>query len=192
MSTDLSLVDRLRIERAVWTVDTYLSSLPARRQRAIRRELRANLRASAAQIGARQAIRDLGSLRRLSIDYLSAEYRGRPSPSMLKGLFWVVAVEAVILTAYVVGIGSFINGLEAAGPAPGSYLARWPVFGMQATVTYDTGGEFTGMTSELFLPVLLAWVSGAFVLGSRLWRLIPLMRHRPPRATTPPVPAGDH
>ena len=40
MSNTLTLVDRLRIERVVWTVDLLVSDLPHRSQRAIRRELR--------------------------------------------------------------------------------------------------------------------------------------------------------
>jgi hypothetical protein len=58
-------------------------------------------------------------------------------------------------------------------------------------VTYDSAGQFSGLSGELFLPTLLAWVTGAFVLGSRLWRVIPAWRDRSRRVAAPPVPADS-
>ncbi|MBX6752132.1 MAG: hypothetical protein IRY85_21135 [Micromonosporaceae bacterium] len=174
----LTFIDRLRIERAVWTVDTYLSVLPMRRQRDIRRELRANLRASAAQVGARTAVRNLGNLRRLSYEYLSAEYRGRPWPTPLKGLAWVLVVEVVLFTAWLTAVDSYRDGLAAAGAPPGTYSFRWPLFGLGSQVTVDSSSEFPVQVFTLSLLEFLAWLAAIFVLGSRLWRVIPRWRDR--------------
>lgn len=170
----LTLIDRLRIERAVWTVDAYLSVLPQRRQRAIRRELRANLRASAAAVGSRAAVRDLGGLRRLSIDYLSAEYRGRPWPSLFKGLVWVVAAEALLLTAWLEAFSSYRDGLAAAGAAPGNYTVEWPLFGFAGEITVDGAGDFAREVFTLSPLPFFAWLAAVYVIGSRLWRAVPL------------------
>jgi len=178
----LTFVDHLRIERAVWTVDTYLSVLPMRRQREIRRELRANLRASAAQVGSKAAVRNLGSLRRLSYEYLSAEYRGRPWPIPFKGAAWMIITAAFLLTAWTVAVDSFRAGLADAGAPPGTYTVHWPLFGFGGEITVDSSGGFTQHTFTLSLLVWLAWLLGAFVVGSRLWRVIPRwwdrLRHR--------------
>jgi len=74
MSHDLTLSDRLRIERAVWTLDGRLQDLPRTSRVAKRRELRANLRAAAADVGVAEALHRLGNLRRLAAEYLVAEY----------------------------------------------------------------------------------------------------------------------
>lgn len=168
----LTFIDRLRIARAVWTVDAYLSPLPTRRQREIRRELRDNLSASAAQIGAKAAVRNLGSLRRLSYEYLSAEYRGRPWPSPFKGAAWMIVTAAFLLTAWTVAVDSYGDGLAAAGAPPGTYTLYWPLFGFGGEITVDSSGDFSRHVFTLSLLVWLAWLLGAFVVGARLWRVI--------------------
>ena len=80
MSETLIWTDRLRIERRVWTLNTYLQTLPRRSQLAKRRELRVNLRAAAADVGTKEALRRLGNVRTIAADYISAEYDG-PRPS---------------------------------------------------------------------------------------------------------------
>jgi len=173
MPSTLSLIGRLRIERAVWTHDTYLQGLPSRARVAIRRELRNNLRSSASEIGAREAIRSLGSLRRLALGYLDAEYgEGRPRPQILKGLFWSTAVDIVIVVALLFSFESYMDGLEAAGADPGTYTwSTGRVFGLTGEVTFDANG-FVGFwlsaSALFFLPSLIA-----FVIGGRLWRAVP-------------------
>jgi len=46
----LTWKDRMRIERAVWTLDSYLRNLPRKSRIAKRRELRVNLRAASADV----------------------------------------------------------------------------------------------------------------------------------------------
>lgn len=174
----LTFIDRLRIERAVWTVDAYLSPLPARRQREIRRELRANLRASAAQVGAKAAVRNLGSLRRLGYEYLSVEYRGRPWPTPLRGIGWMITTAVVLAVAQVMAVTAYERGLMDADAEPGTYTLEVPVIGVVGQITVDSSGETASLSFYLSLLVWLAWLLGAFVVGSRLWRVIPRWRDR--------------
>ena len=183
----VTLMDWLFIERVVWTVDTYVQSLPGRSRRAIRRELRANLRASAAELGRAEAIRRLGSLRRLSREYLDAEYGHDGSrPQLLRGVFWALTIEAVIIVALIGGFESFLAGVESAGrPGPGTY--SWnslSLLGLSGEVSYDATGlsEFSFLVSG-FAPL---YVLAGFIVGSRLWRLVPawLRRVRKPRVPT--------
>jgi hypothetical protein len=163
--------DRLRIERTVWTLDAYVQDLPGRSRRAIRREMRANLRAAAEEVGSEQAIRRLGNLRRLAADYLDAEYGDGPRPHWGKAVFWVVAVEVVILGLLLAGHSAFIAGIEAADPRPdGTY--NWhglSALGVGGTVSYEDGA-FAGI-GIWFTQWFLLYLLGATVLGGRLWRL---------------------
>jgi len=87
MSGTLIWTDRLRIERAVWTLNSYLQTLPWRSQVSKRRELRVNLRAASADVGTKEALRRLGNVRTMAADYIIAEYGGptgmrlAPTPS---------------------------------------------------------------------------------------------------------------
>lgn len=60
----ISVLDRLRIERVVWSLDQRLYDLPTRSRIAKRREVRSNLLTAARDIGTAHALRNLGSPRR--------------------------------------------------------------------------------------------------------------------------------
>jgi hypothetical protein len=179
MSNTLTPVDRLRIERVVWTVDLLVQDLPRRSRRAVRRELRDNLRAAAAEAGAAQAVRGLGSLRRLAADYLDAEYgEGGRRPRWLNGLAWAVVVEVLVLGIMFAGWSAFIDGIVAANPhAAGTY--NWGglgVWGLGETVTMAHGHVQSAVLT--FSAAILLWYAAAFVLGARLWRLLPPWHRR--------------
>lgn len=173
MAQPLSWFDKVRIERTVWTLDTLLADLPSRARKSACRDIRTNLRAAAAEVGAAQALRDLGNVRRIALDYLDAEYgEQHPRPRIFRGVFWALLVELVILSWAVVGHEAFTTGLEAAGPAPGTY--SWDalrVLGLATEVSFDEGG-FSGFSMYVYLWFLV-YVAVAFILGGRLWRLIP-------------------
>ena len=86
----LTLKDRARIERAVWTLDSYLRNLPRKSRIAKRRELRVNLRAASADVGAQEALRRLGNLRTMAAEYVVAEYGG-PGPSWIVTTYFLIA-----------------------------------------------------------------------------------------------------
>jgi hypothetical protein len=170
-----------------------MSGLPGRSRRAIRRELRANLRSSATEVGVREAISGLGSLRRLGLSYLDAEYgEGRPRPELLKGTAWAIAVEIALMIAMIVGFDSFLDGLEAGSPGPGAYVwDRIQFLGIRAEVSYDAAG-FSGFTWSVS-TIFLIYTFAAFILGSRLWRAVPIWwrrvrRDRADRRSPAPAP----
>lgn len=177
MSHPMRWSDKLRIERTMWTLDTLLADLPGRARRSARRDVRANLRAAAADVGAVQALRDLGSIRRIALDYLDAEYgEHRPRPRVFKGVFWALLIEMVILSWAVVGHEAFTAGLESAGQPPGTYSwSAMRALGVATEVSFDDTG-FAGFSLSIYLW-FLAYVLAAFVIGGRLWRLIPAWRH---------------
>jgi hypothetical protein len=188
MPETITRADRLRIEWALWRLNAHLQDLPARTRRAVRRELRANLRGSAAELGAAAAIERLGNLHKLAIGYLEAEYADRPQPRWLIGLCWALAVELVILCSAFVGQFAFMDGVEAGNAHPnGTFVWNGLAFlGVGGDVTY-TGGEPTSFGLSLNLWMLV-YPLAAFVIGGRLWRLAPAWRRSARRrqdASTP-------
>ena len=91
MADDLDLIDRLRIERVVWSLDQRLYDLaPHGPRRTPRRELRDNLRAAALDVGTSAAIRDVGDGGTLAAAFLEAELGRGPRPSWwAAGLFLI-------------------------------------------------------------------------------------------------------
>lgn len=83
MSEGMTWIDRLRIERAVWTLDQRLYDLPRKSRIAKRREVRANLLTAAHDIGAREALSRVGNSRQLAAEYRSAEFGDEPRPSWI-------------------------------------------------------------------------------------------------------------
>jgi hypothetical protein len=168
-----SWFDRLRIERVVWTLDTLLTLMPGRRRRAIRREMRANLRAASAELGTTEAIRRLGDLRPLAIEYTEAHYgEQRPRPNLRGLLIWSPLAALALVVVILTGLESFMDGVEAAGVAPG--IHEWTTLSpfVWGEVEYDASGRFRGVEFRISVAFLLAYVLVAVVLGGRLWRLV--------------------
>ena len=179
MSNTLNLVDRLRIERVVWTVGVLVSDLPHRSQRAVRRELRDNLRAAASEAGVSAAVRGLGGLRHLAAGYLEAEYGdSRPRPRWLRGVAWAMVVYLVFVGIMFVGNDAFISGVLAANPrATGTYSwTRLGVWGPGLTVTMSDG-QVSSAVLKIAAPILL-YFAVAYLLGARVWRLPAPWRRR--------------
>lgn len=176
--SELTLTDRLRIERTVWTLDSHLDILPIRSKRAKRRETRANLYAATADVGVVEAIRRLGDLRSLAADYLAAEYGERgPRPSYTIGIVWVITVHVIAGLVAAAGKGAFTAGVRAAEPqATGDF--RWEGVRYvidEATVTLQDGAT-SATVGGAWLPLVYLVSAIAFVVGGRLWRLLPQWR----------------
>lgn len=176
--SELSLADRLRIERTVWALDFHLDDLPIRSKRAKRRETRANLYAAAGDVGAAEAIRRLGDLRRLAADYLAAEYGERgPRPSYTMGAVWLITVYVIAGLVAEAGQNAFTAGVLAAEPhATGDF--RWPGVHYvidEATVTLH-GGATSATVGGAWTPLVYLISVLAFIAGGRLWRLLPQWR----------------
>ena len=166
-SPSLRLPDRARREVFLMRVSWAMQDYPSKAFRGIKRELRAEITAAAAQVGMRQAITDLGHPRALAEGY-TAEL-GRRLPRYATGaVAAVLAVGALayLATAYAVGT---LDAIEAMG---GGSVTTYPL-GAVATFT-RTATELSVETTMSWQGALLHGVTAtvAFVLGSRLWRLL--------------------
>jgi hypothetical protein len=147
---------------------------PARR-REIRRELRAHLRSSAAEIGQKEALRRLGDLDDLAREYRDAD-RGRPrGPRIGSGVVSAIAVWVLLIVLDGRTIMSW-NDLESRGDFdPWTWTLGTPN-GVASLLTFSGDVEL-GLLLDvqvhrlgyILLPVL------AFLIGARSWRAI----HRP-------------
>ena len=178
MPNDLGLVDRLRIERVVFSLDQRLYDLPRKVRVARRRELRANLLEAAQDVGAAAALRDLGDGSALAAEYLEAELgRGPRASWSAAGVFLfttVLLLNSVLFDA----ADAFGDGILAGDPdAAGTFT--WAGIGLlQTTVTYTvSGGEHT-FVGGAFTPLTWALLAIGTILVGRLWRFLPAWRRR--------------
>jgi hypothetical protein len=187
MTQSQTIIDRLRIERAVWVLDARLQDLPRRSRIAKRRELRQNLRAAADEIGTRQAVRQLGDLRGLAVSYLAAEY-GDVSrrPSWTAAAVWIALIDIFMMVLDHAATSAFRAGVTATTPhATGS--VRWggvPYLISDRTFTY-LGGKATTLGGAWTAWVYALMLGGAVVAG-RLWLLLPALRRRQPLGAADP------
>ena len=175
---DLSVLDRLRIERVVWSLDQRLYDLPRATRVAHRRELRANLVAAARDVGTTAALRDLGDATSLAAEYHDAALGAGPRPSAYAAGLFLLTTTLVLTSVFFDAAEAFGAGILAADPdATGTF--RWPgIAYLQSEATYTVangdyrfvGGAFTPLT---YLLLLL----GATWVG-RLWRALPSRRRR--------------
>jgi len=171
------MLDRLRIERLVWTLDQQLYDLPRGQRIAIRREVRANLIDAARDVGVTEALRRVGGSSRLAEQYLVAEFGDRPRPSWI-GAAYGALTTPLLLNFFLGEAGNaFRDGVTASVPhATGAYV--WSgVSWLQTATTYtftdgtatSSGGAWTPLTYVLLLAIMVG--------TGRLWRL--RIRRRP-------------
>lgn len=176
MSETLIWTDRLRIERRVWTLNSYLQTLPWRSQAAKRRELRVNLRAASADVGTKEALRRLGNVRTIAADYIIAEYGG-PRPSWWGTIFVLQAFWFMFWLSNA-RIAAFKGGVIAANPhATG--LFHW--HGVAYVFTDATFTFVNGKATEVggtLLPLVYVCIFGLAILVGRLWRVLPASRRQ--------------
>jgi hypothetical protein len=173
MTDALTWSDRLRIERAVWTLNACVANyLPRRSRAARRRELRLDLRAAAADVGRAEALRRLGDPRLLAAEYVTAEYGDRVRwPRAGTATVCMFLAVAVSDAAVDVGTSAFRAGILAASPHPAGTF-RWPgipYLSSYATVTFTHGHATTA--GGAWTPLAYLAILAAGVIGGRLWRL---------------------
>lgn len=160
--------DVLRREWYLLRLSWHMQDHPGREEKRIRRELRAALTLAAADVGMTQAVRDLGHPMVLAESYRAD--LGRPLPRWTAGAVSATLAAAFLLYlagAYAVGT---LDTLEALG---GGTLTRYPLGG---ETTFTVADDAFRVESTVGAPgVLLVLAVGlvAFVLGSRLWRVLP-------------------
>ncbi|GIF26585.1 hypothetical protein BJ973_001029 [Actinoplanes tereljensis] len=179
---DVTIFDRLRIERLVWSLDQQLYDLPRAQRLANRREVRANLLEAAHDVGTTEALRRVGGSRQLAEQYLVAEFGDGPRPSWI-GAIYAAALLPLLLNFFLSeAANAFESGVTAADPqATGVYV--WSgVSGLQSAITYTFsdgaashhGGAWTPLTYALWLLLIVG--------AGRLWRL--RLRRRPALAAS--------
>jgi hypothetical protein len=173
MST-MTWPDRLRLERAVWSVDRLLQDLPRASRVAKRRELRDNLRSATEDVGAATAVRQLGDLRQLAAGYLAAEYgEWQPRPSWTKAAGGAVLSYVILYWLLEAASSAFRAGVLTTQPeATGRFSWDGIPYLLDDVVFTFTNGSSTSVGG--------AWRPGAYVavlvvtvLAGRLWRLVP-------------------
>jgi hypothetical protein len=184
MPHTVTWLDRLRIERLVWTLDQRLYDLPRATRITDRREVRANLLAAAADVGTRQALRQLGGSRRLAEEYLTAELGDGPRHSWIAAAYFAALVPLLTNFFLSEANSAYQSGVTAVDPhATGTFVGDGVSY-LQSATTYtfvdghasSTGGAWTVTTYAL-------WLVGT-VLAGRLWRLPRAARRRRKAAAT--------
>jgi len=173
----LTWMDRMRIERAVWSLNSYLRNLPRKSRIAKRRELRVNLRAASADVGANEALRRLGNVHAMAVEFLATEYGG-PAPS------WIVATYVLFIAYYFMvwivnaRIDAFKVGAIAANPhLTGTFHLTGVAYVLRNDTFIFTNGRVTEIGGTL-LPIVNLYIFALVVLVGRLWRAIPAVRQR--------------
>jgi hypothetical protein len=169
----LTKKDRMRIELAVRTVDWELDGrVPMAKRRQIRTELRSNLIEAANEVGAENAVRQLGDLKSLASSYRDL-YHGRFD--FRTGSYWAVGTYAAIQALAIILLLAFHAGVAAGGAHTGSYsFAFWNGFGPFAGSVSANGSGF-----ELVLasPAHVLFMVLAFAIGSSYRTVLARRRH---------------
>ena len=170
MAHRLTWIDRVRIERVVWTLDTRLYDIPRESRIAHRREVRQNLLSAAQDIGTTAAVRNIGSSAQLAAAYLAAEFGDRPRHSWIAALLWAATSMLVVSAVLADAANGFAAGIVAGNPhATGTY--HWGGLSLlQGGVTVKAGGGQTTVSGGgLSVAAWVLWIVIAVMVG-RLWR----------------------
>lgn len=170
MTHALNWIERLRIERVVWTLDQRLYDLPRASRIAVRRDVRNNLLSASGDVGTSAALRNLGGTRQLAAEYLDAEFGDHPRPAWMVAAVFVLTALLLFTTFLTEATLAFGDGITARDPnATGTY--RWSgIAYLQDAVTYtfaDGDGEFVGGAMTPLAWVL--WIAATVAVG-KLWR----------------------
>jgi hypothetical protein len=178
VTKSVTFIDRLRIERAVWTLDQRLYELPHCSRVAKRREIRQNLRAAASDVGARAALARLGDGHTLAAEYLSAELGDGPRPSWTAAALFFLTGQLLLTAVLSEAANAFGRGVAAADPGATGTFTWHGIAHLQSTVTYTfTNGSYD-FVGGAWTPLAYAlWVVSAVFVG-RLWRAFPIWRRR--------------
>jgi hypothetical protein len=172
----ITWMDRLRIERLVWTLDQRLYDLPRRSRVAHRREVRQNLQSAAADIGTSAALRGLGNSRELAAEYRSAQFGAAPRPAYYTAALFLLTGQLLGTALLAEAATAFARGVTAADPhATGTYTWNGIEY-LQRQVTYSFVNGHGDWSGGAWTPLAwLLWLTSTFVVG-RLWRMIPIRR----------------
>jgi len=176
MTHILTWVDRLRIERVVWTLDQRLYDLPRQSRIAKRREVRESLYAATADLGIRSALRNLGNSRRLAAEYRAAEFGDEARPAWLAAAVFLFTGQLVFTSLLSEAALAFGDGIRAAHPGVTGTFTWAGIRYLQDTVTYTFVDGSSTFVGGAWTPLAWALWIVATVLVGRLWRVVPRWR----------------
>jgi hypothetical protein len=178
MASRLTWIDRLRIERVVWTLDQRLYDIPRESRLAHRREVRENLLSAAQDVGTTAALRNLGTSAQLAAAYLTVEFGDRPRHSWTAAALWAATSMLVVTAVLTDAANGFAAGIIAANPhATGTY--HWGGLSLlQGNVTTTAAGGQTTVSGGGLTPAAwVLWIVITVMVG-RLWRAPRIWRAR--------------
>ena len=176
MTHKLSIVDRIRIESRVWSLDQQLYDLPRKQRIATRREVRSNLVTAAQSVGTGQALANLGSTRQLAEEYLQAEFGPAPRASWLSAAIFLLTAALVLTSIFTDAAHGFADGVRAANPnAAGTF--HWSgIAYLQTSVEYSRNNGHERLVGGALAPMAYVVLAVATIAVGRLWRLLPTWR----------------
>jgi len=178
MTHPVTWLDRVRIERAVWTLDQRLYDLPWASRIATRREVRQNLLSAARDVGARAALSQLGSTAELASEYLTAEFGDGPRHSWTAACLFLAGFLFLLTTLLAEAAQGFGHGITAADPHATGTFAWDGVSLLQTRVTYTFANGHGTYAGGAMAPLAWALLIAGTVIAGRLWRVIPALRRR--------------
>ena len=149
-------------------------NMPPDQRREILRDLKANLQTATADVGERQALRQLGDLDEMASDYLTGAEQ--PRPQIRGGVLAVIGTLSVLFGLTLIRIPTFgtINVFDRHTGATAWHYQLWRLGEVGGHVRTGTLFEAT-----VYSYAYLIFATLAFVIGSRLWRpLLPRIRRR--------------
>lgn len=189
-ATHLRLTDRIQRDWYVFKVDFHAQDVPGGYRKGLRRELRSDLTAAAADVGMSQAVHDLGPASALAHQFVLAE--GRKLPHMWTGIL----TFAVILYGWVGMVMATVNALTNAAEQLGgdrtvAVHAAW----LGTTVTVTHGRTLSGAIDFSLLTVAVFVLTP--LIAARAWRYRPVwlqrrQANRAASALTDPLQTHDH
>ncbi len=173
MPTNLTLLDRLRIEGRVWSLDQQLYDLPRRQRIATRREVRSNVVSAAESVGARKALANLGTTRELAEEYLQAQFGSAPRASWWSASIFLLTSVLVLTSILTSAAQAFGDGIVAASPHATGHFSWHGISYLQTGVDYTLQDGRVDSVGGALTPLAYLLIVLSTVGVGRLWRLLP-------------------
>jgi hypothetical protein len=159
----------LAVEWTAWRITRRLRrDVPFSARRAIRRDVRANLRVAAQELGTREALRRFGDVTTVAEDYRAAAARPdavRVDRGLVAAAFTLLAL--VLLSVVRIPTFGMVTTFDAFTDAREWHVQLWRLGELSGDIATRTLFEATVYSySVVLLPLL------AFLVWSRAWRYI--------------------